>query len=259
MLAMRLSAPGMRAGIVLVNLADNSVRLLARSTDADIEDVFWLNTKRLGYTVTYSDTKPGETSAGLYAADTDGTKVVGLAPAVIAKRSFAESEGFVGPEMTPPSAAGLDLLNSDNMLVMFRYEDEQDSRLGSLNTRSRERNELNAPDGTFNLIVGADRRGRVALTRDGAQHALVIKNGFSWRKLATFAPLAANAVMPLLYDGTLYVQSRNGGDRVGIYTYDIAAAALAKAPLVAAPDFDIEGHRFLSQQRMAGVDQFHES
>lgn len=253
MVAMRLSAPGTRAGLVLVNLADNSVRLLARFKDADIKNVFWLNTKRLAYTLTYSDTKPGETSAGLYAADIDGTKVVGLAPADIARRSFAESEGFMGPEQTPPSAAGLDLLNSDNMLVMFRNEDEQEARLSSLNTRSRERNELNAPDGAFNLIVGADRRARVALVRDGAQHALFIKNDFSWRKLATFAPLAPNAVMPLLYDGTLYVQSRNGGDRVGIYTYDIAAAALAKAPLVAAPDFDIEGRFVNDGKRALGV------
>lgn len=71
--------------------------------------------------------------------------------------------------------------------------------------------------------------------------------------MASFAPLAADAVTPLLYDGTLYVQSRNGGDRLGVYTYEIAAGALAKAPLVASPDYDIEGSFVSDGKRMLGL------
>lgn len=254
MVAMLAKAPGTRTGVVLVNLADNSPRLLARFKNADIRSVFWLSTKRLGYTATYSDESPGEERAGLYASDIDGSKLKGLAPAIIARRSFAESEDFPGPDKTPGTLDGLNAQNSDNMIVIVHYDgDEIDAHLRILNTRTGARDDLSAPTGTFNWIVDANKQPRVVLARDGDRHAMFAKGGYAWRKLATFAPMSADAIMPKLYDGTLYVQSRNGGDRVSLYTYDIGAAALAKNALVASPDYDIEGGFISDDKKLLGV------
>ena len=115
MVALVTRPKGTRAGVIVLDLATMKPQPLARYAEGDIDLVFWLNDKRLGYSVINVSRRVVETTSGLFAVNADGTESIGFSRAIPDKRSFMGFT-YVGDPASPIN--GVWPQNSDSMLIM---------------------------------------------------------------------------------------------------------------------------------------------
>ena len=246
-----VALPGLRKAVAVFDLASMTPKILARYGDGDVGQAFWLNDKRIAYTVVNIDPLYRDSTAGLYAIDLDGKASRGLAPALVNQRSFAQAEDLPGPDMEPDVLRGSSPQVSDNMFVIVDIDG--DKQLGTLNSRTGLQSDVRAPYRSFSWLIDYGNALRVAVAPDGPLHAMHFLADGDWRKVATFAPATDAILVPRAYVGkTLYVQANNGGDRIGLFRYNLERAAVDAAPLIASPDFDVEGKPVIEADRLMG-------
>ena len=247
----RSAFKGTRRSLALIDLATMTSKILARYSNGDVGTAFWLNDKRIGFTVINIDRRVVETSSGLYAIDLDGGASAGLAEAVFNQRSFADGEDLPSPSVSPGVIRGHAPRLSDAMFTLVHLGD--DTTLGSLNTRTGVRSNVRAPDASFSWLID-DNGLRLVMAADGDQHAMhLLGADRRWRKLASFAPSSPAALLPNAYiNNTLYVQARNGQDQVSLYRYNSERTALDQPALMTAPGFDLEPQAVSEGKRLLG-------
>ena len=248
----RVSFKGVRSALVLIDLASMKPKVLARYANGDIGQAFWLNDKRIGYTVINIDASFQQSSSGLYAMDLDGTASKGLAPSVVNQRSFADSEPLEVPIKSQSALVGSWPANSDNMFVVVRWDGDGKS-LALMNSRTAMHSEILQPDNSFSWLM--DEGGlRVSVSAVKGKHSMKLLNADKkWRTLATFTPASPDILLPLAHiGGTLYVQAQDGADRVSLYRYNTEQAALERPALITSPDYDINGSAVNEGERLLG-------
>jgi dipeptidyl aminopeptidase/acylaminoacyl peptidase len=246
-----VAMPGVRKSLAVFDLATMTPKILARYSNGDVGKAFWLNDKRIAFTVVNIDPSFRDGTAGLYGIDLDGQDARGLAPALVNQRSFAEAEDLPGPDMAPDVLQGSSPKLSDNMFVIVDIDG--DKHLGTLNTRNSKQKEVAAPRGSFSWLLDHSNALRVAVTDDGPLHALHFLSDGGWRKVTTFAPSSDTTLVPRVYVGkTLYVQGQNGADRISLFRYNLERGAIDGTSLIASPDFDIEGVPVVAADRLLG-------
>ncbi len=253
MLAMVVGGKGVRGGLVVVDLASMTPRVLARYANSDVDDVSWLNDKRLMYTQLNLPNSVSTSKAGVYAVNLDGTQSKGLHETVVGPRSFAD-DSFETSPVDATMVCGLPAKISNNLFIRVSYEEEKDTDLASLDTFTGKVTTIAAPDGTFHWIYDEKDELRVAVSRNGDKETVELKTEANkWRKLGNFLPAADNAFTPLVYaGGTLYVHANKGGDRRSLYRFDLAKLALEDLPLVSSPLYDVDGHALTDGKHILG-------
>jgi dipeptidyl aminopeptidase/acylaminoacyl peptidase len=250
--AARAAFKGVRAGLVLIDLNTMTSSVLARYANGDVDVIQWTSARRIAFTVVNIDAAAQKSTSGLYAVDIDGKELRGLTPSIVNQRSFSEAESFQGPSITPQEFVGEQLESSESMFVIVNY----DGLLvpGKLNTRSNKMLNMSVPRNSHAWLLDDAEHVRIALTRDGDQEQMFFlqPNG-TWRKLSRFQRYGADALIPRMYlDNTLYVQSRNGGDRVGLYRYNTENNAIDGPAVINSPDFDVEGSPVVEGSKLLG-------
>ncbi len=248
----RASYTGVRRSLVLFDLATMTPKILARYRNGDVGTLFWLNDKRIGFTVINIDPNIEKSTSGLYAIDLDGKDSKGLAPALVNQRSFMAEASLQGPGFAPEGIQGNWPRTGDSMPVLVK--NRADSALGMINTRTGEQTEPHAPHGTVGWVL--DDSGTLRLTVGGNSELRTMRwldpEG-SWRKVGSFAPASAASLQPRAFiDKTLYVQSRNGSDRSSLFRYNVERGALEEPALINSPDFDIDGSAISEGKHLLG-------
>lgn len=251
--AMVAGAKGVRMGLVVVDLSDMSARVVARFPNADVGWAWWLNDKRLVFSVL--NIKPGDTDSrsGTYAVDVDGSNLIGLEKTGANVRRF--SQIGCGPCGNPGGGTLIHHSSekTDNFFVNVNFLGS--SGIGKVNSRTKIVDEVFSREWPFLWIIDDDERTRVTLNYGDEGHILYYreKEG-DWRKVHSFAPGSPNAFTPVfLANRTLYVSSRKGGNYRAIYRYDLDKARIADEPLISAPDFDVDVDWLSDGKKVSGV------
>jgi dipeptidyl aminopeptidase/acylaminoacyl peptidase len=248
----RVSVKGVRRSLALFDLATMTPKVLARYADGDVGKVFWLNDKRIAFTVINIDRRVESTTSGLYAIDLDGKQSEGLTPAVAQQRSFADNEELQGPGGGSDAIQGNWPALSDSMPV--RFVSDGVTTISSLDTRTGRRTPVRAPTGSVSWLYDDAGLLRVTVARDGDQHSLrLLDADHYWRKLSSFAPTSGATLYPRAYvGGTLYVQAQNGGERSSLFRYNVERRALDEPALINSPEFDIDASAISEGSRLLG-------
>lgn len=251
--AMLVGANGVRAGLVVVDLADMKPRLLARFPNADVGRLEWINEKRLIFGVV--NITPGDTdsTSGMYAIDVDGTNMTGLEKTGAGARRF--DQVGCGPCVLPigPSLIHHSPEKTDSFFINVLFDGSLG--IGKVHSRTRIVDEVRLPEWSYVWVIDDEERARVTLSQgDGKQILNYRDPGGDWRKVETFQLTSPNAFTPVLFaNNALYVSSRKGGNYMAIYRYDLAKARMADEPLISAPDFDVAANWLTDGKKIAGV------
>ncbi len=153
-------------------------------------------------------------------------------------------------------------LDSDRLFVIVDYQEDAPSSLALLNSRTALKRLIEAPAGTHTWIIDENEKLRMVVAKDGKEETLqwLGSNG-NWRKVGTATTPSGSVLRPVSFVGdTLYVQSRNGGDKSQLFRYSVDRGGIDGGALVASPEFDTDsmadvvaergrllGYRFLAE------------
>ncbi|MBV7538299.1 prolyl oligopeptidase family serine peptidase [Duganella sp. sic0402] len=250
--ALRMMSPAGRSMLVVMDADTREKKVIANYRNADVSYFYWLNDKRLAFTVHNVDDGGDIGKPGLYAVDRDGKDVAGLSYTINQPRAFADSDYASNTYLAKATINGFPTRKEDGMLVIVRHPDEEQT-LSRINTRNGMLTDIRAPGGTYKWLTDPAGEVRVAVARRSGKEVVFIKQENSWRELASFDPLAPEAFQPVLYlDGTLYVRAYQGKNEAAIYRYDLQKNALADTPMISVPEFDADGYFVVDDKKMLG-------
>jgi len=263
-LAARTSAPGQRRALAVIDLQNNTGKVVASHADADIDAIQWVNGKRLIFN--FDDSKVGQGDAyhapGLFAVNADGSELLQLVD-----RGYDSSMSRTAAKLLPWHTfmlAQTGAQDSDFVYVrnVARKSDNRTTRveLLRLNTRTGRAQPVSRPVADVsNWLLDQNGEPRVATGQVGdtvVVHYLdpALKQ---WRKLTSFKAYDTNAevIEPLKFgpDGTLYVAANNGKDTSAVYRFDFATGKIHPEPLLSTPGYDFDGTVLTSRTKLLGM------
>jgi dipeptidyl aminopeptidase/acylaminoacyl peptidase len=264
--ALLIQSPRGRVALAVVDLADPSQRrVIAAYDDVDIDEVAWVNDRRLVYSASESGPRMTYDMWGTFAIDLDGSDERHL----ISARSDTEAPtgSSIRPRLLPRGWGYWRAVGdgSDDVLVT-RWLDSSERGwrpqvVARVNTRTLALQALSdgQPDGADRWLFDAQGRLRVVTTTVAERSALWWKPqpDAAWERLHEWDALGGDALVPtaLERDGTLIVAARRQSDTTALFEYDPRQRRLQAEPLVAVQGFDVDGVIFdRRQQRVAGVE-----
>ncbi len=259
--AMRVASKGSRATLATLELASMKVTPVAAFADADIGTLYWVNDKRLVFSLTDLRVAKGEVrfAPGVFAVDRDGA----------ALRQLVERDHeFVTTDTTSKMLPWNTFVHGPigkqegNEVLVVQYEGygksvDTTARLQRLNTLTGRVVELEAPPNSVRWLVDQAGTPRIAVTSQGKLRAMHYNDPASgqWRKLVQFEQLSDDAIDPVFLapDNTLIVRARLGKDKAALYRYDLAHNAVLPTALLASDEFDIDASFISDQQKLLGM------
>ena len=260
-LAARLGGKGQRDRLAVLDLNDNSAKVVAQFSNADISNITWVNDERIAFDSTDRALAPGDmrSGPGLYAVNRDGSGYKQLV-----NRNIAYDHPSAAAKLVPSSVALLlqrgpqdsDYVYVASPQISAGGVDYVD--LLRLNTITGKASQVSRPGLTHAWLLDFKGHARVALTLDRDRAAIHYLDPATdkWRRLTEFAAYAEpSSFTPvgLGPDGTLYVSARAGQDKTSLYSYDIASGKLGDKPLVTVADYDFNGILIMDQDKLLGV------
>ena len=263
-LAVRMQGANQRERLAIVNLADNSIKVVAQFDDADIGEVEWVNPERLVYTTRDYQSTPGETryAPGLYAVNRDGSEARQLA-----ERSFAtdmSSTSVYKPLPWHTYLTGQRGAQDSNFIYVLskvwtgtRVVDY--TSLLRLDTVTGRNTPVKPPGKVRRWLLDERGEPRLAITQVGKIETVFYLDPASgaWRQLAQFDAYfgGKDAFTPMGFgpDGTLFVRARLDGDASNLYEYDLAAGRINPSPVMAQDGYDYSGSLIVQQGKLLGL------
>lgn len=247
--ALIVTTPAGRRVMAVRSLAEGgATKTVGVFSDADVNQVRWVNDERLVFDAFQPGVQIVEGGAGTFAVNHDGSDYRELI-------AWRQSNAILGSRIERRGLPygwfvwGTLDDGSDDILVYRRTTDGSgDGMLGALarlNTRTGGLTTLSsgAPPFATHWVLDAQRQLRVvATTRDGRSRLHWKKPGTdSWTVVLDEPALDAGVLTPryLENDGTLIVEGRNGRDTTALLALDLASGRFEPEPLVALAGFDL--------------------
>ena len=262
-LAVLVLGPNGRERLAVVNLANNSIKVVAQFDDVDVGEVEWVNPERLVLSTRDYQTAPGERryAPGLYAVNRDGSDFRQLA-----ERSFAPnlSTSVYKPLPWHTWLTGQRGAQDSNLIyvtsTVYTATREVDyTALLRLDTVTGRSTAVAPPGKVRRWLLDQDGEPRVAVTRERNVQTIQYREPATgaWRQLAQFDAYlkGKEAFTPLAFgpDGTLYVSARIGGDTLNLYAWDLAANRIDARPVMALDGYDFSGSLLVGKGKLLGL------
>ncbi|MFL6657277.1 MAG: alpha/beta hydrolase family protein [Massilia sp.] len=263
-LAVVVSGAGKRDRLAVVDLVNNSIKVVAAFSAADIGDVDWVNNERLVFNSHDKQLGPGDevTGPGLYAVNRDGSNfkqlvdVIGTYSAnhAIARTILPFNHYVLGQHGAQ---------DSDAIYVRSPHFGE-DGRSDFVNLVK-----LDTVTGRASTVVRPgkvgywmlDAQGQPRLTTTLEQNVETVQyldpaTG-AWRKLIEFDGYLGGrgSFTPLGFapDGALYAVAYGGHDLAALYTVDVKTGTLSPKPVMALKGFDFSGRLIIADNKLLGI------
>ncbi|MCC2956938.1 prolyl oligopeptidase family serine peptidase [Massilia sp. IC2-477] len=265
-LAVRSGAPGKRDFLAVVNLQDNSVKVVASYDDADVGEFRWISNERLVFNTREKGVGVGNRryAPGLYAVNRDGEKFVELADRV---GSVHRTGTRVGRKILPWHTYLLDQpgpRNSDTIYVeSYNFDTSGEVRsvdLLRLNTLTGFTQSVPRPGNVTGWMLDHQGEPRLASSFEKDTITLHYRDPASgaWRMLTSYPAYGdgSRALQPLGFapDGKLYVLARSGGrDTTALHLFDVASGRIDPQPLVVTAGFDFDGSLVTNRDKVLGI------
>jgi dipeptidyl aminopeptidase/acylaminoacyl peptidase len=261
-LAARVSRKGKRDGLAVVDLTANSAKIVAGFSDADVGQFQWVSNDRLIYNAVDKQIGPGDVwdAPGLYAVDRDGS-----AYRQLAMRGTSRVREHSISSFLPWNTFLLGQRGAQDSPFIYvqspKFEEGEIAYIDliRLDTSSGRATTVNRPAHTQGWLL--DQKGEPRITY--AQERGVVSVRYrdpateQWRKLSEFKAYTGGeqAFTPVGFgpDGTLYVTSGAGRDKVALYRFDLATGKRAAEPLVELKDYDFRGALVVANNKLLGV------
>ncbi|MYM33787.1 prolyl oligopeptidase family serine peptidase [Duganella sp. FT94W] len=252
----------------VVDLSNNSVKVVGNFSDADIGRYAWVNDNRLVFTATDRDLAQGDMryAPGLYAVNRDGSAFRQLAMRN-GKAFITDASSLGARELLPwhTYLSGQDGAQDSDFLYVqnHNYSDSGellDIELLRLNTvNGRAGAAIERPGNSYYWMLDQQGEPRLTITRDKAISTVWYRAPASkaWRKLNEFDTYTGRGsnFRPLAFgpDGTLYVTSNQQGDTTDVYAYDLKTGKLSDKPLVRLEGYDFSGELIMNNNQLLGI------
>ena len=248
-------AAGRRDYLVVIDLETKSAKLVAGYKDIDIQDVDWVNDKRLVFNLTDSQVGFDEQdAAGLYAVDRDGANLRQLADRR-AERAVGVAGTRIKSTVLPWHTFMLHQRGAQDsdFIYVRRYEFDQNLYqlqavdLLKLNTVTGASQTVERPARVTGWMLDHQGEPRLSWRSDKGTTTLYYRDpaNAQWRILASYGTYRGGPgeYTPVGFgsDGTLYAKANNGQDTSALYTVDLASGKLGSAPVFATPGYDFDG------------------
>ncbi|MTV37466.1 alpha/beta hydrolase family protein [Duganella radicis] len=249
-LAARVSKPGERTRLSVIDLSDMSVKVAAMFGDADVAYFDWVNDNRLvfqgtDYRQTYSDDAH---PAGIFAVNRDGSNYRQLS-----KTSYEQGDsGAVGSLMKDrmldwnhsllgqPGRQDSDEVYAVRHQINSSHTEFTHHVLLRLNTVTGRAVPLSGPGQVSSWLLDRQGEPRLAINDLGKQHVVYLREGEQWNKLLESEAYGTSTFDPVGFgpDGALYVAARRDSDKNALYRYDVAKRQTVADALVEMADYD---------------------
>ncbi len=256
-LAVRFGSDKDRDRLAVVDLINNTVKIAASASDADIASFEWVNDNRLVYSIGNKRQAPGEVwhGGGLFAVDRDGANP----RRIISTRGDGEGRELDGSHFLAFPAGKQD---TDDIYVYRASRDGDEVRNLSIlrvNTLTRQSQALDRPGASFSWLKDREGEPRLTSVRDKNMLSIMYLDPANkqWRKLGSFdAYLGSDgAFTPIAFGSpdTLYVIASAGKDKQALHTFDLKTNTLNPTPVVALEDFDFSGNLLFTDEKLLGI------
>ena len=261
-LAAKIASKTGRDALGVVDLNDNSARMVAAFDDADIGQVQWVNEDRLLFDSTDRQIATGAVrfAPGLFTVKRDGSAYRQLAE----RRGHFIRNGYAKAllpwhtyMMNQTGRQDSDEVYVRNVSFSGRRANAVD--LLRLNVVTGRTATVSLPVDAIDWMLDNDGEPRLARSLDKDMLSIWIRDRDSdkWRVLASFKAYVpdARSFVPLGFgpDGTLYAKADQGGDRAAVHTVDLATGAISAQPILRVDGFDFTGHLVRDATRLLGV------
>jgi dipeptidyl aminopeptidase/acylaminoacyl peptidase len=263
-LAARLGRPGQRDALVVVDLTDKTVKVVASFPRDDIGNFYWVNDERLVFDATDKTAGQGDVRyyPGLYAVDRDG----GNQRQLVQRETLGDVTERTMVKMLPGATFLLPPTGPRTTSYVYVMSPRYDSgnQLESLNllqldTITGRTTPVMRPAEAKSWLLDASGEPRMIISIDKNIGALHYRDPATsqWRKLSTFDAYLGSkgAFSPVGFapDGTLYVTSRSGGDKEALYRFDLVTGKQVTSALVELEDYDLDGDLVIGDGKLLGV------
>ena len=264
--AMVVATQNGRLQLAAMDLEKRNPKIIAGFSNADIGEVQWVNANRLVYTTVDQKLAVGETRyyPGLYAIDKDGGDLRTLVDRVWIPESTAST--IIKSKILSGENFFYGVDHSANSESVFVWEPIWDKtgeweglRLKRVNTRTGLVEIVPMPGASKEWLIDDNGVPRICVsTVDGIEKIFYRANkGEAWRVISETSAYADNDISPYAIgaNGTLYVTSRNGHDKIGLYRFDLTKNAVEGEPIVTVDGYDFSGDLILEagSGRLLGV------
>jgi len=275
MVAAQLSPDGQTVALLLATDAKSRVRLvgmdvetarftsLAGFEDADVADFHWVNAHRLVFELGDRDSPVGDldSAPGLYGVNIDGSALREL----VSRHGHPFFErGGDHSRVLPWNTEFLEPVDGVSEDVYVYKAEEYDEKhadylqLQRLDTLHGQVADVPTPPHTFQWVFDPKGELRVVVT-DKGNHSKVMAlepGGKEWTTLGDFEHFVDDKTFNPSYidqDGKLFVEARNGSDKVSVWTYDLARRKLADKPWLVSPKYDLHPRYISVGGKLAGL------
>jgi len=261
-LAAKITGKTGRDSLAVVDLNDNSARMVAAFEDADIGHVQWVNEDRLLFDSTDRQIATGAArfAPGLYTAKRDGSQFRQLAE----RRGHFIRNGYdkvLLPwhtyMMEQPGKQDTDEVYVRN--VSFSGGRPNAVALLRLNVVNGRTATVSLPVDAIDWMLDSDGEPRLAKSLDKDMLSIWLRDRDTgkWRVLASFKAYVpdARAFTPLGFgpDGTLYANASRLSDHAAVHTVDLATGAISAQPVVRVDGFDFTGDLVANATHLLGM------
>jgi len=245
--AYRLRVKEAPSSLMVTELDTMATKALASFDGVGIGHLDWVSNERIVFNLAAWQL-PGEErdiNPGLFAVNVDGSRYV---PLVETRGSFfknADAKRLL-PQWTyllQPSA-GRDSANV--WVVVIEHYDKKVGvdymRLHRLDTLTGRSEEQDLPSHAVHWVIDANDRVRALLLRHEGVSSLLYRDAgaTTWRTLAQFDGLQRHLLPRRVdADGTLWVQTADRGNTVGVYAWDFEAQGVSGRALAVSTSYDL--------------------
>jgi len=251
-LAARVSRPGERDRLSVINLDDMSVKVAAMFSDADVAYFDWVNDNRLvfqgsDHRQTYSDDNH---PAGIFAVNRDGSGYRQLSKTDYRQGDSASIGSLMKDHLLDwnhyllgqPGKQDSDDVYVVRYQINNNYTEITNHILLRLNTVTGRAMPASSPGQASGWLLDQQGEPRLAFNDIGKRHVVYLREGEQWNTLLETEAYGTNTFEPVGFapSGALYVAARRGSDKSALYRYDIA-----KRQTVADAMVEMDGYDFL--------------
>jgi dipeptidyl aminopeptidase/acylaminoacyl peptidase len=267
-LAARSGAPGRRTVLAVIDLQENTLKVVAGFRDADIGHVVWVNDERLAFDLTDREVGPRDTylGAGLFAVNRDGSGMRQLADRR-GEDFVSERSSMAAKKILPWSTflMGQNGSQDSEWLYVTSYDfDDYDGHVRNvnllrLNTLNGQSSVVQRPARVDGWMLDNQGKPRLALGHERDQTTLYYLDPADdkWRTLVSYQSYTGGkgAFTPLGFgtDGTLYVTARRGKDTQALYAFDYKGGKVQDEPLIETEGYDFAGGLIANRAKLLGV------
>ncbi len=267
-LAVRVAQAGRRDALAVVNLNTGAMGAAASFNDVDVGDFMWVNDERLVFDTTNRQLDSSRSRApGLFGVNRDGTNrvqlvmregddygvVQGLNSNIKAKEMLKWNH-FMLQQKGAQDSESVYVIRPEFDGAEMRYVD-----LKKVHTKTLRVQNVARPANVSRWLLDHKGEPRIAMAveRDVTSVHYLDPATSQWRVLVSFNTYTGSkdAFSPLAFgpDGTLYVETQAGKDKMAVHTFDFATGKVNPSAKIVTDDFDFDGQLVFNRNKLLGM------